>query len=121
MNYFVWISIVHSLQVIDLDNDITKTRSNQSVGKSQIHSGTIDEKEMNTTNLAKSAKSSDTDWSQPVKSTQMNSTSGGGLDWSQPVSSNITQTADAMDWGAPVSWRRCCCQLFLTTPFGIGR
>ena len=99
---------VHScFQVIDLDNEITKSRSNDSVSKTQIHSGTLDENTMNSTNLAKSSKSSDIDWSQPFNSSQMNSTSGGGggggFDWSQPVSSNITQTADALDWGAPVS------------------
>ena len=45
-------------QVIDLENDITKSRSNESVGKTPlIHSGTLldDDAVMNSANLAKSS------------------------------------------------------------------
>ncbi len=74
-------------QVIDLDSDITKSRSSDSMGpKSLIHTGTIDESGLNSANLARSGGGG-----------------GGAVDWSQPVGSTITQTADAMDWGAPVS------------------
>ncbi len=83
-------------EVIDLEMDITKSRSNDSVGKTNIHSGILDD-------FNKSANNSELDWSQPLASSQNKDNSIGGMDWSQPFGSSAKQMSNDIDWGAPVN------------------
>ena len=76
--------------VIDTENDITKSHSVDSVTpKSPIESG----------NLVREDKAADLDWSKPVSNGHRDETID-SFDWSQPVSS---QKADALDWSKPVA------------------
>lgn len=82
-------------ETIDMDSDITKSRSGDSFcGSSQIVTGKLgDDSNINT----KTEASSGIDWSQPVSSKlQQNA---GSIDWGQPV--KMQQTADAFDWSTP--------------------
>ncbi len=88
-------------EVIDLEMDITKSRSNDSVGKTNIHSGILDDFNKSASS-SEPAKASDMDWSQPLTSSQKDNSSG-GIDWSQPFGSSSKQMSNDIDWGAPVN------------------
>ena len=91
-------------EVIDLDSDITKSRSADSVSQhSEIQSGILEEGINKAGDMSSSNNQTadSMDWSQPVINTT-NQTAD-SFDWSKPVTSNIGQTSDAFDWSQPVS------------------
>ncbi len=86
--------------VIDMDSDITKSRSAESM--------TAKSSGISTGNLAhpvEEQKASDMDWSQPLKTKDTSD----AFDWGAPVSStkqpndNLNSKVDEVDWGAPVT------------------
>ena len=85
-------------EVIDLENDITKSHSSDHVGSALIETGTLDAKEEN---ISKSTKSSEMDWSKPVMNGGIHSTN----DWSKPVSSGFGSGggSSGLDWSQPVA------------------
>ena len=91
-------------EIIDTENDITKSRSADSVcSKSEISSGTLETRNQQASKPGewggsdKASTVESMDWSQPVSNQQ--GSSALDLDWSQPISASGGHTAAGLDWG----------------------